>query len=174
MKEDKALIEMGQRLKNAREKANLTQFELYEMTQISTTQISSYENGRKSIGLESLAKIAIATKASMDELYFGTSPSSRATSKGELIVNCVDALFKEGVIVSLPKGVYNDFVSESEEMYYSIGFSKYIFVLDDLVKQLKRFEENKESYPNPDFFRKQIIASCINKINNDSIKLTDL
>lgn len=64
-------IELGERIRKARENANLSQYNLHDLTDISVTQISAYENGKRNIGLQSLYKIARATGKTMDELYEG-------------------------------------------------------------------------------------------------------
>ena len=51
------------------------------------------------------------------------------------------------------------------EYYYRIGFYKYVDILDKMVAKLKDFEDYKEDYPNPDGFKKQIIAAAANQIN---------
>ena len=84
-------IELGKRIKSIREKVKLTQHELYEKTGISTTQLSAYENGKKSIGLQTIAKIAKALGTTIDYIYYGSNemkPISSSINKGELIVNC--------------------------------------------------------------------------------------
>lgn len=169
MAKDKSLVSLGKRLKKAREEANLTQFQLYEKTGISTTQISGYENGNKSIGLSSLHRIALATNKTMDELYCGSESSRPITSSrndGELIVNCVVALYDAEVIQANPKNRKNEFAPRGEEKYFRIGFSKFIDILDDMVLKLQDFEKNKDNYPDPQAFREQILASATKQINN--------
>lgn len=165
------LKELGQRLKKAREDAKMTQFQLYEKTGISTTQISAYENGNKGIGLETLSKIAIATGKSMDELYIGSEnmkPITSAKDEGEMIVNCINALFDVGVVQLNYKTRHsgNDFVIDGAEFYYKIGFASYVEILDDMVRKLTDFEKNKNTYPDPNGFKKQILASATKQINN--------
>lgn len=162
------LIEFGKRIRKAREKLNMSQFQLYEETGISTTQISAYENGKKTIGLQSLAKIAAALKTSMDELYYGSAnlkPINTSTNAGELIVNCVSALYEKKVIMAIPHGFNNEYVADGVGHYYRIGFSNYVRILDDLVTKLDDFEDGKKNYPDPDGFKAQLLASAKNQIN---------
>lgn len=169
MTKDGNLVNLGKRLRKAREEANLTQFQLYEKTGISTTQISAYENGNKSIGLSSLHRIAVATNKTMDELYCGPEsarPISSSRNDGELIVNCVAALYDAEVIQANPKERENEFTPMGMEYYFRIGFSKFINILDDMVLKLNDFERNKENYPDPQAFREQILASAIKQIND--------
>lgn len=177
MSKDENLVHLGKRLKKAREEANLTQFQLYEKTGISTTQISAYENGSKSIGLISLDKIAYATNKTIDELYRGSKSSRPITSsknEGELIVNCVAALYDIGVIQPNIKQRKNEFTPMGMEYFYKIGFSKFIEILDDMVLKLNDLEKNKYNYPDPHAFKEQILASATKQINdslNEKISL---
>ena len=171
MNTDDNLKELGKRLRKAREDAKLTQFKLYEITGISTTQISAYENGNKSIGLGSLYKIALATGKTIDELYVGSEnmkPISSAKNEGEMVVNCIDALFDAGVVQYnyRTRHAGNDFVVEGGEFFYKIGFAKYVDILDDMVSKLADFKKNKDTYPDPENFRKQILASAAKQIND--------
>ena len=157
MNESISAEELGKRLKNARERANMTQKRLSELSGITTTQLSAYENGKKNIGLYSLSRLAIVLKTTMDELYLGSPserPIARSTNVGELIVNCVDALRSEGVITYLPRerrsDDYNDYVLDG--LYYKITIYKYAGILDDLVRQLTEFDEKKEKYPEVGYF----------------------
>ena len=161
-------IELGKRIRSAREKLNMSQFQLYQKTGISTTQISAYENGKKNIGLHSLAKIALALNLSLDELYYGQpslKPINTASNEGELIVNCIYALYEKDVIKALPHQENNEFVFSGAEYIYRIGFSEYVTILDDLVLKLDDFESNRNNYPDPDGFKKQLLASAANQIN---------
>ena len=162
-------IELGKRIKSIREKVKLTQHDLYEKTGISTTQLSAYENGKKSIGLQTIAKIAKALGTTIDYIYYGSNemkPISSSINKGELIVNCVSALFDEGVIKALIREDENKYVPMGAGYYYQIGFSEYLDILDDMVCKLDDFEKNKENYPDPTGFKKQILASASKQIND--------
>ena len=164
-------LQLGKRIKQLREKEKMSQHDLYEKTGISTTQLSAYENGKRSIGLHTIIKIASALGVSIDELYYG-SPSLRpinvSNNKGELIVNCIAALFDEGVVAALVKEEENEYVAMGAGYYYQIGFNEYVDILDDMVKKLDDFEKNKLNYPDPEGFKKQILASAIKQINDRS------
>lgn len=100
----------------------------------------------------------------------GGSESSRpitsSRNDGELIVNCVVALYDAKVIQANPKNRKNEFAPRGEEDYYRIGFSNFINILDDMVLKLHDFEWNKENYPDPQSFREQILASAAKQIND--------
>lgn len=162
-------LELGNRIRNARLSAGLTQAQLHDLTGISITQLSNYENGSRNIGIENLSEIAKATNKTIDEIYNGTEaerPLVISNNKGELIVNCVAALVEEGVINSLPRENPNEFVGMGAEFYYRIGFSNYVYLLDEMVKKLVDFNLNKNNYPDPDNFKKQILAATAKQINS--------
>lgn len=162
--------DLGKRIRQAREKLNMSQFQLHEKTGISTTQISTYENGKKGVGIHVLAKIAPALGLSLDELYYGTAdhrPISTATNVGELIVNCIFALYEQGVICSLCHVRENEFVGIGLEYTYKIGFDAFADVLNDLVLKLSDFDENQDNYPEPENFKKQLLAAAAKRINTE-------
>ena len=162
-------IELGERIRKARENANLSQYNLHDLTDISVTQISAYENGKRNIGLQSLYKIARATGKTMDELYEGkkeNEPINKAKNKGELIVNCIAAVVDENVITSLPHNHENKYVANGCEYIYRIGFSNYVGLLDKLVAKLIDFKKLKNNYPDPNIFKKQILAAYAKQINS--------
>ncbi len=162
--------DLGNRLKEARTKKKLTQFQLYEKTGISTTQISAYENGNKNIGLNSLTRIALALGVSCDELLFGPNykrPITNATDEGQLIVACIAALFDRGGIGKATKEKWNDSVPSGTEYFYHICFFEHLPILNDLIIKLDDFEKNKEDYPNPDELRNQFLAAAAKKINEE-------
>lgn len=168
------LKELGKRIKNAREEAKLTQHQLYEMTGISTTQISAYENGNKSIGLQSLAKIAFAVNKTIDELYYGSINNravSTAKNVGELVVNCIYALHKEEVVMNMYVEDENSF-EYGKKYHKEIRINKFETTLFDLINKLDDLEENKENYPDALSFEKQILAATATYINKVNDKLS--
>lgn len=169
MKDNNDYVSIGKRIKSAREKAGLTQARLHDMTNISITQISAYENGNRNIGITSLKKIADATGTTMDELYSGRKediPVSKSFNEGKLIINCITALFERRVISSLPRQNQNEYVPMGFEYYYQIGFCNYVDILDDYISKLVDFEANKDDYPNPSEFKNQLVEAAAKKINN--------
>ena len=156
-------IAIGKRIKHARDKIGIHQRELHDITKISTTQISAYETGDRTIGLHNLALIAKATNTTIDELYFGPAselPISQSKDEGELIVNCVNALFESGVIYikTMKKNTF--------EEVDRVSFGKYNDILEDLVDQLRTIERSKNDYPDPESVKKQTLQAYANKINN--------
>lgn len=164
MKNESATV--GERIKNRREELNMTQDKLHDLTDISITQISAYENDRKQIGLFSLGKIASALETSIDELYYG-KPSERpitsSLNEGELIINCVYALYKRGVLGTKQYETDNGYETRIMEC---VGINNYELVIDDLVSKLNDFNANKSDYTDPELFEKQLLQAAVNKINN--------
>lgn len=160
---------VGLRIKKRREELGMTQDKLSDLTDISTTQISAYENNRKQIGLFSLGKIASALETTIDELYFG-KPSERpltsALNEGELIINCVYSLYKHDVLSLKQHEESNGYESMIVE---SVGIKNHEYVIEDLINKLIDFSNNKSDYTDPDLFEKQLLQAAINKINNKKI-----
>lgn len=162
-------LQLGERIRNARLSAGLTQAQLHELTQISITQLSNYENGSRNIGIDNLAKIAKVTGKTIDEIYLGTCserPILSSNNEGELIVNCVTALVDKEVIGLLLKEEVNENVFEGLQYTYKICFKNYLSILDDYVKKLLDFEKNKNNYRDPDGFKKQLMDAVATEINN--------
>ncbi|MGI6032982.1 MAG: helix-turn-helix domain-containing protein [Coriobacteriales bacterium] len=91
---------IGHNIRAVRAEKGLTQREVSEMAEISTSQLSAYENGKQMIGLISIAKIARALDTSIDRLYFG-KPSEAFLNEsedfGETVVNCFRKLYELGI-----------------------------------------------------------------------------
>jgi len=167
MNDEINLIELGKRIRKAREKAKFTQYQLAEKTGISTTQLSAYENGKKNIGLYSISRISVATGVTMDEIYFGDNelkPIHQACNEGELVANCISVLVEKKILSSY-----------SVEMFYPQNvegfppniafFCNHYQIINDLILKLLDFEDNKNTYPDPLGFKKQIISSAASRIN---------
>ena len=67
--------DLGKRLKNAREKAGLSQRELARSSGVSQGMISQIEAGHKEGGLRTLEKLAAALGVGFDALYRSDGPS---------------------------------------------------------------------------------------------------
>jgi transcriptional regulator with XRE-family HTH domain len=66
---DKNLL--GKSIKEARKKQKMSQIALSLATNLSRSYISDVENGRYAPSLETLMRIAIVLKVSLDELAYG-------------------------------------------------------------------------------------------------------
>jgi transcriptional regulator with XRE-family HTH domain len=92
---------IGERIKEARSKLKMSQHQLSIATGISTTQLSAYENGKKTIGLLNFSKLAIALNVSMDELYWASPlihPAATNENYGAIVVNCTLELYEKGIV----------------------------------------------------------------------------
>lgn len=164
--------EIGKRIKKARLEANLTQKQLHELTDISITQISAYENGSKNIGIQSLNKIAKATNKTMDEIYncnIIAKSLNEASTAQELIVLCIDILVQLKVItcINSEKRIYKGGLIGDK---YDIRFTQNYPYVEALVIRLIDFYCNKENYSDPNNFKKQLIEACIKHIDDKSIE----
>jgi predicted transcriptional regulators len=68
-------IQLGQRIKTARESAGLTQSGLAELADISTNHVSALERGVYDTKAELLAKLATALGVDANYLLFGAKPA---------------------------------------------------------------------------------------------------
>ena len=158
---------LGERIKRARLDANLTQVELHNQTGISITQISNYENGLRNIGIENLSLIAKTTGKTLDELYLGALPERpilSSKSRGELIINCVDALLEERIIGLTPKEIVDDHFEP--RLVYDLNFidGACLEIIDDFAKKIDDLENNKENYSDPAEIKKQFKEAAAKKI----------
>lgn len=153
-------LAIGRNIKMVRSEKGMTQHDVYKATGISTSQLSSYENGKQMIGLVTLAKIAVALGTSIDRLYFGT-PSEALLNEtedfGETVVNCFKKLYELGVI---------------SNVRYSMGTGIDSAVVDKCAYELARmfsalhdFSYRKNYYPDADAFLDQLYKSVSNEIN---------
>lgn len=73
MEEKKQLnIEIGARIKNAREQAGLTQEQFSELIGMGTKSVSALERGTVGVSLSSLQRICQVLSVSSDEILFGS------------------------------------------------------------------------------------------------------
>lgn len=80
----KTLQKLGERLRQARERAGLTQDEVANFLETSRGQISYYENGRREIDLTSLMKLAALYGYSVH--YFLDEPIKSSERDEELLI----------------------------------------------------------------------------------------
>ncbi len=66
-------VEIGQRIKNAREKAGLTQERFSELIGLGTKSVSALERGTVGISLTTLKRICSVLSIPSDQLLFGAS-----------------------------------------------------------------------------------------------------
>ena len=93
-------------------------------------------------------------------------PITASRNEGELIMNCITALFEQKVITSLPHEDENPCVGSGSEIYYRIGSCQYVEILDDYIKKMVDFEKNKNDYSSPNLFEEQLREAAAKKIND--------
>lgn len=78
------LKQIGERIKQARHDSNISQIQLAEMVQISTSHLSDIENGKTNIGLDIFMRITEALNASADWLLQTNVPNVKTMQANEL------------------------------------------------------------------------------------------
>lgn len=68
---DAAYSNVGNNLKNLREKSGMTQKELADLLEVENTTISSYENGYSQPGIDKISRLAEIFRVTADELISG-------------------------------------------------------------------------------------------------------
>ncbi len=128
--------EIGQRIRELREKRGLSQKELADLTTtIDKTRISAYENAKRALDLHSLEQVAEALGTTLDFLIYGKGPrrtSYKKPSQKGAIIHELARLIDSGVIVfSEGKLYYNDALQIKEFV------SQYVEVLNSYSKDKK-------------------------------------
>lgn len=77
-------ILLGKRIREERIRCHLTQEQLAELTDVSTTYIGFVERGKRSITLEKLIDISSCLHVSIDELLQGIVPAAQAPNDLQL------------------------------------------------------------------------------------------
>ena len=77
-------ILLGKRIKEERIRCNLTQEQLAELTDVSTTYIGFVERGKRSITLEKLIDISSCLHVSIDDLLQDRVPSAQTPNNLQL------------------------------------------------------------------------------------------
>lgn len=86
---------LGSRIKDTRRSLGLSQFDLAEEANISVTYLSYIENGKKSLSLETLVKIATALNTTVDYLLVGNQTNSLLLSQYDLLFDDCSELEKD-------------------------------------------------------------------------------
>lgn len=159
---------IGRNIRTARDEKGLSQRQLSEKTEISQTQLSDYENGKKTPGLFTLAKLSLALEKSMDELFFGdasVSFISSAPDQGRLIANCVYQLWNHRVI--------HRHFSQEDELRFGMSLHTAPVVdlhyhsnaVERLLAMLDDFEGRKHTYNDPESYLEQLLDSTAREIS---------
>ena len=92
-------IEIGNRIKERRKLLNLTQGNLFELTNIKVAEISKYESGQKDIGLDIARRLSVGLRTTIEYLIYGEGDKEEIkdyfdNSVGNCIVNSIIILYQ--------------------------------------------------------------------------------
>ena len=165
---------IGSNIKEVRKERGLSQETLAHACGFSNTTLSSYETGRKSPSLFTIAKIAKQLKVPIERLYYGDENKAFIASEpdvGRRIVNAVYYLWSEGVISYYEKifsGMDIDEYSRAKEprgVFFKL--EKYSFAIKRLLSSLNEFERKKDTYPDPDKYLDFLLSSVATEIDKE-------
>lgn len=151
----------------------MTQREVCALTQLSTSQLSAYENGRQLPGLETIARLAVALGTSIDRLYFGTPNEqflNKATDLGETIVNCFRKLWELGVIGKAVSIQHDRFDIPFQVEGIFIPLYSYEREIARLINALMDFQDHKDTYSDGEAYLRQVCKSVANEMNKSPIE----
>ena len=95
MREKKELnIQVGEQVRNAREKSKLTQEQLAELIDVSPQYISDLERGVVGISVATLKKLCVATNIQSDRILFGRANQERIDILGNMCEDLSDEQFQ--------------------------------------------------------------------------------
>lgn len=78
------LKQLGERIKQARRNSNISQIQLAEMVQISTSHLSDIENGKTNIGIDIFMRLTEVLSVSADWLLQTNVPNVKIMQTNEL------------------------------------------------------------------------------------------
>lgn len=115
-----AFVDTGERIRELRLAAKLSQEQLAELASLNRVTIAKYEAGRVEPGAQALSRIADALDVSVD-LILGKAPAASdrpKTAESKIISACVDKMPKEDRerVLALMKAVYADYFAQEENM----------------------------------------------------------
>ena len=170
MDEEEITRRIGGNIKDLRNRQRLKQASLASKAQVSSSQLSAFENGKKTPGLITIANIAEGLSATIDEVYYG--PFSRrpiATSKNEveLAVNCFAALVELGMfrIERSPC----DTVGNSEGQSRLIVW-KNEAQFKELFNALEDFKVKSPDYSDPETVKRNILGAAAKRLERKTAK----
>ncbi len=162
---------IGKNIKSERIKKGWSQSRLSNECGIANTVISAYENGKKTPGLDSVARIATGLGVSIDRLCYGDESESFINSvpdEGRKIVNCIYTLWSMGIISYYENWGQNGYsatpVSEIRGAYLCVR--EYYIQISRLINRLNDFNQNKNTFPDPDVYLENILSSVAKEIND--------
>ena len=116
------LLNTGERIREIRVAAGLSQEQLAELSSLNRVTIAKYETGRVEPGAQALSRIADALDVSVDVLLGRSeepeeSPKHIQTVEAQIISDCVNKMPQtdRARALSLFKAVYADYFNDSKE-----------------------------------------------------------
>lgn len=168
IKED---FSIGYNIREVRNSKGLSQEKLASKCGFSNTTLSQYENHKKIPNVTTLGKIAKALNVSIDRLYYGDEDEAFITAEpdiGRRIVNAIYMLWSADIIATTKNiwgaPTYKRDDDASGELLLLKRFGLQIY---RLIDALDDFRNNKSTYPDPDIYIEQILASVANEINSE-------
>lgn len=153
-------VEIGKRIRDARKEKGMSQSEFADAAHISISQLSNYENGKKTPGLQTLANICNVLSIGVDSLIQGSEISESANSsktQGEIIAVSFANFFKYDC-------VYTSNLNVGTSARYLV-LDSYDCILFDLYDFLVDFRNNRSTYQNPESFYKDKMHSIARRID---------
>lgn len=159
---------VGANIKKYRESQHKTQQQIAEAVNIQTSQLSAYENGKRTPNIDTLARIAKALEVSIDELYYGGSSSSQPgalLSEGHLIARAMSDLYNNGVLGRVVCGAETHDAYGETFRFNCITISGHLKAVDRLLKLLADLKNNRDTYSDPENRLNEICESVAKEID---------
>ena len=165
---------IGAHIKEVRMAKGLSQSKLATACDMSSSQLSSYENSSKIPNLNTTAKIAKALGVSIERLYYGDDSISfinAAPDQGRKIVNCIYELWKMEVVdyheYFMPGGFPAMNYENNEQNGMFLMIHRHAGSIKRLINSLNEYKLKKDTYPEPEKYLEILLASVATEINNE-------
>ncbi len=155
---------IGSNIQRYRKNLGLSKSGFANKIKMSKSQLSEYENGRKTPSTITLAQIAEELGVTLDDLYYGPiplCPITTARNKAEEIVNCFAALADYGIFE------VRNYSYQSERGYVEgaeLALSKYGEALTDFFLDLEGFKAKSADYTEAEIVKKNILSAAAKKL----------
>ncbi len=164
MNEDDVGKRIGSNIQRCRKNLGLSKSGFASKIEMSKSQLSEYENGRKIPNTITLARIAEGLGITLDSLYYGPSsmrPVTTAHSKPEVMVNCFAVLTEYGIF---EKHDYSIRTENGYEEGTDLVVSKYVEAFKDLFSGLENFKAKSGDYPDAEIVKKNILNAAAKQL----------
>ena len=160
---------IGPNIVQVRREKGISQVKLSNLSGISTSTLSAYENSKKIPNANTLGRIAVSLGVSIDRLYYGDENKAFITSApdiGRRVVNCVYYLWSQDII-----SVY-EYYNYQQPLILSgkpVGLFFYILKYDGAIKRLinmlDEYKANMSTFNDPEQYLESLLSSVANEIN---------